>query len=288
VYLVHDKNGTPVVLKTNFLSSDKKGLTNQYLLKEAYNIAYLARLHITEGVLRLLDCFWFAREKSNLDQQTEESLTKLAFGEDSYIIVVPYAGVKLEVMFTCNYDVAHVRYFAKQQLKIIGQLRKAHMVHGDIKPANIVYNPDTNKITLLDFVSLTQNRDSPPHSPTMWYRAPEYLLGFDTSQGDIWSLACVFYELGSGGNGLFPVQEGCEKELLGLICKEIGLPKESYASKSKWFSYFFCYDRAKQLALKSPSLTKPCIPSLNDHMTKKLRFSSDEVKWCAKTGHKNE
>jgi len=282
VYRIHAADGTPVVLKTNFISSEGDS-TKQDLINEANNLTYLASVHITEGVLRLLDVFPLVDEMPKLDQQTKEKLMKLGFGRENYIIVVPYVGVKLEIMFTLKndlsyrYDVRHVRYFAQQQLRTIGELRNAHIVHGDIKPANIAFTPDTCAITLLDFGSLAKNGASAPHYPTIWYRAPEYLLGFDTSQGDIWSLACVFYELGSGGNGLFPTNDKDEKGLLGRICKEVGLPEESYARKSRWFSYFFRYNNENKLVLNAPSQDKPCIPRLSNHIIKWLGFTQLEA-----------
>jgi len=280
VYRAETAGGGVVAIKRSIVPQ-----TSQALFDEATHLESLQRERITEGVPQLLDRFWYHHEMPKLDQGTAKQLAVLGFHKRIYVMVTPFAGERLEVIFTRKqdlsffYDVTHVRHFAKQQLKIVGLLRQARMVHGDIKPANSAYIPDNCKLTLLDFGSLTRNDSLPPYPPTLWYRAPEYLFDFDKSQGDIWSVACIFYQLGSGGAPLFPTErEHNERELLGRICNEIGPPKITYATKSKRFYDFFTFRRGKGLELLYPSVCAPAIPLLDNTVTKWFKFSSNEAR----------
>lgn len=50
-----------------------------------------------------------------------------------------------------------------------------------------------------------------PQVVTLWYRAPEILLGckYYSTAVDIWSLGCIFAEMVSGGRGVEEQGRGC-------------------------------------------------------------------------------
>lgn len=60
---------------------------------------------------------------------------------------------------------------------------------------------------------------------TLWYRAPDILLGNEqyNSKIDIWSIGCIFAELATG-KPLFKGKN--EEQQLKLIYKILGSPKE--------------------------------------------------------------
>lgn len=72
-------------------------------------------------------------------------------------------------------------------------------MHRDIKSDNILYNSN-GEIKLADFGLSKKENHQINHTNrvvTLWYRAPELLLGsrrYDTKI-DIWSIGCVFTEL---------------------------------------------------------------------------------------------
>jgi PAS domain S-box-containing protein len=91
---------------------------------------------------------------------------------------------------------------------ILGRIHAAHIIHKDINPGNIVLNPDTGVIKIIDFGIATQfNRTNPtfknPHvlEGTPAYLSPEQtgrmnqLLDYRT---DFYSLGVTFYELLTG------------------------------------------------------------------------------------------
>lgn len=101
-----------------------------------------------------------------------------------------------------------VRNYTKQLLLALGLLSKLHIIHGDIKPHNILANEGFQTIKLADFGSAFSEYDSlnepAPYLVSRFYRAPEIILGYKHTAGlDMWSVACVLYELHSG-KPLFP------------------------------------------------------------------------------------
>lgn len=81
-------------------------------------------------------------------------------------------------------------------------LRKENIVHGDIKPSNVlVYENDTVRLSDFGCSALVGLEDAQNVSTcgTFNYSAPEVLLGGNMShEGDLWSLGCLFYELMTG------------------------------------------------------------------------------------------
>jgi len=70
----------------------------------------------------------------------------------------------------------------------------------DIKPANLLLNLNDGILRIADFGScrtLEANARFSPDQVTLWYRAPEILLGSRsyTNAVDIWSAGCVLVEL---------------------------------------------------------------------------------------------
>ncbi|BAY23936.1 serine/threonine protein kinase and signal transduction histidine kinase with GAF and PAS/PAC sensor [Calothrix sp. NIES-2100] len=91
---------------------------------------------------------------------------------------------------------------------ILGRIHAANVIHKDINPGNIVFNPDTGVVKIIDFGIATQfNRTNPtfksPHvlEGTLAYLSPEQtgrmncLLDYRT---DFYSLGVTFYELLTG------------------------------------------------------------------------------------------
>eukprot|EP01063_Lacrimia_lanifica_P009801 TRINITY_DN16673_c0_g2_i1.p1 TRINITY_DN16673_c0_g2~~TRINITY_DN16673_c0_g2_i1.p1 ORF type:complete len:385 (+),score=95.77 TRINITY_DN16673_c0_g2_i1:758-1912(+) len=127
---------------------------------------------------------------------------------------------------------SEVKAVAQQLLQGVGALHARHLMHRDIKLANILYDND-GTVKICDY-GLARPFETPParstpHVCTLWYRAPELLVGTRVYGGavDIWSVGCVIGELFLGT----PLLPGAtEVEQLGLAFACLGAPDEAAAA----------------------------------------------------------
>lgn len=104
--------------------------------------------------------------------------------------------------------------------------------HRDLKPNNVLINKEKMEIRIADFgLARAYSLPLKPYTHevvTLWYRAPEILLGAkDYSLGvDSWSIGCIFYELVH--NKIF-LPGDSEIDQIFKIFKLLGTP-----SKSSW------------------------------------------------------
>lgn len=134
-------------------------------------------------------------------------------------------GALLDLM-TRPFSQAEVKGLVLQLLRGVEFLHSAYVMHRDIKLSNLLL---TNKgiLKLADF-GLACEFTEPPQPltakvVTLWYRAPELLLGAQTYTAsiDVWSVGCNFGELLSKK----PVLPGkAEEHQLQLICELLGTP----------------------------------------------------------------
>lgn len=105
-----------------------------------------------------------------------------------------------------------------------------NIAHRDIKGANILIS-EKGQVQITDFglarILNPKNKNAQYTSRviTLWYRAPEVLLGFAnyTFAVDMWSIGCVFVELITG-QVLF--RAGQELQAMDLIFQICGSPNE--------------------------------------------------------------
>ena len=103
------------------------------------------------------------------------------------------------------------------------------VIHGDVKPSNILWDREKGTLKLVDFGS-AQHVDSTEKAAVIQnpcYRAPEVVLGRPYDQSiDMWGLGCIIYDLCTL-ELLFPVIDGRGKhndQLLSMFINTIGLP----------------------------------------------------------------
>jgi len=128
------------------------------------------------------------------------------------------------------FSLGQVKQLMGQLLSAVAYMHKHWYIHRDIKTSNLLYKPETGRLTLCDF-GLARRCGDPLGAltvevVTLWYRSPELLLGdrrYDSAV-DVWSCGCVLGELLSG-QPLFPGQG--EANAMQLICALLGSPDES-------------------------------------------------------------
>jgi len=133
-------------------------------------------------------------------------------------------------MDTCTtVDMALVKSYLYQLLSGIAYCHSHRVLHRDLKPQNLLIDTEGN-IKLADF-GLARAFGLPVRSythevVTLWYRAPEILLGCKiySTAVDVWSIGCIFVEMITR-NALFPGDS--EIDQLFKIFRMLGTPNET-------------------------------------------------------------
>jgi dual specificity protein kinase YAK1 len=133
----------------------------------------------------------------------------------TFISAFPYRGhfvLIIELLGSDLYSLLRSRQFAgfplfliqttaRQLLQALSVLHRHGLIHGDLKPENVLLPDDlSDSIKLIDFGS-TQAAEGVHSSTvqTIWYRAPEVILGEPYGFPiDLWSLGCVLGEMHVG------------------------------------------------------------------------------------------
>lgn len=119
--------------------------------------------------------------------------------------------------------------YLKQLLEGIAYCHAHRVLHRDLKPQNLLVDT-AGHIKLADF-GLARAFGIPVRAYThevitLWYRAPEILLGakFYSTAVDVWSLACIYAEM-AGGRTLFPGDS--EIDQLFRVFRALGTPGDA-------------------------------------------------------------
>ncbi|CAB4255154.1 similar to Saccharomyces cerevisiae YPL031C PHO85 Cyclin-dependent kinase, with ten cyclin partners [Maudiozyma barnettii] len=122
-----------------------------------------------------------------------------------------------------------VKYFQWQLLEGLAFCHENKILHRDLKPQNLLINK-RGQLKLGDF-GLARAFGIPVNTfssevVTLWYRAPDVLMGSRTytTSIDIWSCGCILAEMITG-KPLFPGTN--DEEQLKLIFEMMGMPTEA-------------------------------------------------------------
>ncbi|XP_034937551.1 cyclin-dependent kinase 2 [Chelonus insularis] len=215
-----------------------------------YGVVYKARDRVT-GKLVALKRIRFAtetegvpstaiREISLLKDLTHPNIVQLfdvVIGDQDLYLVFEYLQQDLKKYLDSVKNVAinqdHwsslVKSYLHQLLKAITFCHNHLILHRDLKPQNLLIDQE-GYIKLADF-GLARSFGLPMRMYThevitLWYRAPEILLGTKlySHAVDIWSLGCIFAEMATR-RALFPGDS--EIDQLFRIFRTLGTPDET-------------------------------------------------------------
>lgn len=127
-------------------------------------------------------------------------------------------------------DLTIVKSFLFQLLTGVAYCHHHRVLHRDLKPQNLLINRE-GELKLADF-GLARAFGIPVRSythevVTLWYRAPDVLLGSTkySTPIDIWSIGCIFAEMVNGS----PLFTGTSEESqIEAIFRGLGRPQTSY------------------------------------------------------------
>lgn len=99
-------------------------------------------------------------------------------------------------------------------LRGIGYIHASGICHRDIKPQNVLIDPQNHLLKLCDFGSakkLIKGEPNVSYICSRYYRAPELIFGNPdySNQIDVWSVGCVIAEL-MLGHPIFPGDNGVD------------------------------------------------------------------------------
>ncbi|KAI0207715.1 Cyclin-dependent kinase 2 [Lamellibrachia satsuma] len=208
VYKAKDKStGRMVALKKIRLDTESEGVPSTAIRE----ISLLKELD-HPNVVRLLDVVHSEKKLYLVFEYLNQDLKK-------YVDNSPVAGLSLPL----------VKSYLYQLLQGIAYCHSHRVLHRDLKPQNLLIDVAGN-IKLADF-GLARAFGVPVRTythevVTLWYRAPEILLGsrFYSTPVDIWSIGCIFAEMITK-RALFPGDS--EIDQLFRIFRTLGTPDDS-------------------------------------------------------------
>ncbi|KAG9809368.1 serine/threonine protein kinase, partial [Aureobasidium melanogenum] len=122
--------------------------------------------------------------------------------------------------------ILEVKLYIYQLFRSLAYIHSQGICHRDIKPQNLLLDPNSGILKLCDFGSakiLIENEPNVSYICSRYYRAPELIFGATnyTTKIDVWSTGCVMAEL-MLGQPLFPGESGIDQ--LVEIIKVLGTP----------------------------------------------------------------
>ena len=143
----------------------------------------------------------------------------------------------------------YVKLFSYQLLRAIATMHSMDICHRDIKPQNLLVDPDSGRLVICDLGSAKQLITGEPNVAyicSRYYRAPELVFGctYYTTAIDIWSIGCVIGEF-IKGRPLFAGESGIDQ--LVEIVKLLGTPsrKQMNSMNSFFEGYKFPHIKVK-------------------------------------------
>jgi serine/threonine protein kinase len=153
-------------------------------------------------------------------------------------LVFPMARGDLTVVFANKtYSEASRFHIMYQVVCAVAYIHSRDIVHGDIKPNNILLY-DTDDVRLSDFGACHQSNYTYPRTPyncgTLWFRAPELLLDETlpySKESEMWAVACTLWWIYTGDH-LF--KSHSELDALFEIFRVLGTPDTVNRSYARW------------------------------------------------------
>ncbi|CAF1083486.1 unnamed protein product [Adineta steineri] len=173
-----------------------------------------------QNIVQLKYFFFSSGDKVNQKEEVFLNLVLEFIPETVYRVARHYTKQKQTI------PILYVKLYMYQLFRALAYIHSFGICHRDIKPQNLLLDPESSILKLCDFGSAKQLIKGEPNVSyicSRYYRAPELIFGaIDyTCYIDVWSSGCVFAEL-LLGQPIFPGESGVDQ--LVEIIKVLGTP----------------------------------------------------------------
>lgn len=198
---------------------------------DAHNIVAIKKIRMknsSEGLS--IDAIREIKLLQELEHPNVMKVLEIFNHEDNINIVMPFMDTDLSDIINSDVVIsaADVKAYMKMIIQGVDYCHRNWVLHRDLKPGNLLVGPD-GVLKLADFglakIYGSPNRELSHQACTLWYRAPELLLGakWYGTAADMWSVGCIFGEL-MLRKAMFPGDS--EMNQLSVIFGNMGTPQD--------------------------------------------------------------
>ncbi|XP_050697320.1 glycogen synthase kinase-3 beta-like isoform X2 [Eriocheir sinensis] len=169
--------------------------------------------------------------------------------------------------------ISYIKLYMYQLFRSLAYIHSLGVCHRDIKPQNLLLDPETGVLKLCDFGSakhLVRGEPNVSYICSRYYRAPELIFGATdyTTNIDVWSAGCVLAEL-LLGQPIFPGDSGVDQ--LVEIIKVLGTPTREQIREMNPNYTEFKFPQIKSHPWQKALLTRIADAPNHDKKHQKLR-----------------
>ena len=128
-----------------------------------------------------------------------------------------------------RFPIDHAKVYLYQTIKALDYVHQKRICHRDLKPDNLLIDPERLKLKLIDFGCakvLVRGQPNVSYICSRYYRAPELMFGATeyTCTVDMWSVGTILVEL-MLGHLPFQGQDSTQQHLVEIM-KLLGTPSD--------------------------------------------------------------